>query len=155
MATPPLADVPAFKNWPGVTVAAGQESAAEAVLRFVSSRVRLVSTQAGGPTWLIPPEDDDDDFTLAPVPDVIAELVVSVAARVWANPDGKSSKTTGPFASSWADKITLSEDEKATIREVVGAGSNIVPGLSSVKLTAPSGTRASTLPPRIDDIERW
>lgn len=155
MATPPppLADVADFRAWPGVVVPPGNEPAAEAVLRYVSARVRLVSTQAGGPTWL-----DDAGDLVANIPDVISQLVVAVAARVWANPEGKVSKTTGPFGAAWSEKlqgVTLSPEEKAMVREVVGGGTNTVAGLSSVKLSAPSGTRASTLPPRIEDQERW
>lgn len=113
-ALPPLASVAQLRAWPGVTVADGQEDAANAVLARASSVVR----RAAGRTWV------DPDGELEGVPAEIPGIVVESAARFWNNPHGASMIVRGPFTEQFAQALEagvfLTQTQKDDVAAIVG-----------------------------------
>lgn len=128
MALPPLVTVEEFKQWPEVTVSGTDgETRAEAVLVAVSSKARAAASR----TWV------DEEGDLTEVPDVVKAIVVSVAARVWANPAATSQHGQGPFTAAWAANLqglALTEEEREEIRASV-AEDGSTPGLWTLSTT--------------------
>lgn len=128
MALPPLAALPDLKAWPGVVIPESAEPQAVALLGHVSAKVRDHAQL----DWV-----NDTGDALADVPPIVATIVVTVAARVWANPEAKLSRGSGPFVSAWdPDQVglVLTEDEKASITRAAGRGSGIL-GLGVISTT--------------------
>lgn len=80
----PLASLDELETWLGSTIDGFDAARAEAVLGAASSLIR----SAAGVTWAD-----------TPVPDEVHTVALTVAARVYRNPDAASqmSDTTGPF----------------------------------------------------------
>lgn len=98
----PLAQPDALAAWLGESVDDDYERAV-AVLDHASTLVRVEA----GVTW---------EGTTAP--DGIAQLVVRVGARLWLNPSGLVSSTTGPFSGTFGS-AGLTDDERAEIWRIV------------------------------------
>lgn len=126
MSLPPLAALDAFKRWPEVNVTIADSPRAEELLHHVSVLIR----DHAGVDWV----DEDDE--LEDVPDIVATITLTVAARVWANPTFRTSQARGPFVSAWdagSVGLALNDDEKARITRAA-AGSGFL-GLSTIKTT--------------------
>jgi hypothetical protein len=115
MALAPLASITDLAGWLGTTPQGDDATRAELVLSAVSALVRSEARR----TW----ED-------LPVPEVIRAVTLTVAARVYRNPEAAASYslTTGPFGKSltFADPkavgLFLTDDEKLTISRSVPGG---------------------------------
>lgn len=114
-ALPPLVTVVDLGDWLGQSLAV-DDARAGAVIRAASTLVRRET----GRQW-VTEVDEDDAYTLdESVPAItendleVAQTVVKkVAARLWWNPAGASSQTTGPFGASWSEAgLVLTDDEK-------------------------------------------
>lgn len=115
MSLPPLADLAAFKLWPGVKVTTDQESSALAVLDAASAAARRRARK----TWL-----NDDGSALAGVPDGVPQVVVAAAARFWGNPQARLMLTAGAESEQWAAVvagISFTDDELATLLSAAGS----------------------------------
>ena len=112
----PLATVADLGAWLNETLTT--DARAAAVLDHASSLVRI----AAGVTWLEP----------AVVPDGIPQLVVRVAARMWQNPSGLKSATTGPFSGTFGG-MELTVSERAEIQRILNPGS--LRGIGTISTT--------------------
>lgn len=90
MALPSLAAVSDLAGWIGRAIP-DNDPRAGAVLSQASNRVRRVT----GQTWV------DDAGALTNVPDIVRDVVVRVAARVWMNPEGLDSVTLDDGTKRW------------------------------------------------------
>ncbi len=122
MGLPALATPAALAAWLGVTIT--DDDRAQAVLRAASTLVRA----RAGENWV-----DAAGYLAADIPDGIPQVVVAVAARVWVNPTGASSSTTGPFSSAWPVGFALTDDEAAMVDAAMGA--TRVRGLGTISTT--------------------
>lgn len=86
----PYADISDLATWTGETIA-DDDARATAVLRAASVLVRTFVGSDVTEAW-------------TEVPDDVATVVVQVAARVWANPNGAVSQTTGPFTIRYGEE---------------------------------------------------
>lgn len=115
MALPPLAAVSDLAAWVGQEIP-DEDPRAGAVLSASSALVRAYTSE----TWV---EDD----VLTDVPDVVVAVVVQVAGRVWRNPEGVTSRSSGPFSERYADAVSsglfLTTEEKNMLAEFVQAAS--------------------------------
>lgn len=126
---PSLADLEAFKQWPGVNVPAGKDESAQAVLDAASAIVR----SEAGQDWV----SDGSPQTLSDdLPDIVPVIVVTMSARVWNNPNGFIQRSTGPFSGSYAQwaalGLVLTDQEKAQLVPASGAKR---PGLWTLSTT--------------------
>lgn len=101
MALLPLVNAADFSDWLGRSFEASELPRAEAVLLRVSS---LVRSRAGGRTW----ENEE-------VPGEIATVVLTVASRVWNNPNAARQQTAGPFSESYVVTGAYLTPEEAAI----------------------------------------
>jgi hypothetical protein len=132
---PPLATDTDLVTWLGHEVNVPR---AVAILNASSTLIRNHT----GRVWV-----DEDGVTEDGVSDLHLEGVrlvcLSVAARVYTNPNGKSQSTSGPFSwsvAAWAAMgLALTDEEKAQLPGQVGA----VQGLSSIRVQAPWAARGS------------
>jgi hypothetical protein len=130
MALLPLATVDDLETWLGQAVAVAR---ADAILAAASTLVRSHTgrawTDADG-EW----EDTATDLQQQ----IVREVTVRVAARVYTNPYGTTQETTGPFSravAAWsAMGMALTPDEREALPASIGGG---IPGLSSVRVVAP------------------
>lgn len=95
----------------------GSYERAAAVLDHASALVRIEASE----TWLV-----------AAVPDGIPQLVVRVAARMWPNPTGLRSSTTGPFSGTFGD-AELTGGEKQEVWQIMHPGQRR--GLGTISTT--------------------
>lgn len=129
---PPLAGVDDLETWLGESIASSSHPRAIAILTHASTRVRTFT----GRTWVgeSGPEEGVDALKL----DAARQVVVLVSARVWKNPHGRLSESTGPFSytnAEWAAMgAALTEDEKEMLGGTQESG---IPGLSSFRVEAP------------------
>lgn len=112
----PLATVTALENWLGDDLSDSFDRAF-AMLDHASALVRI----AAGETW-----------SSGAVPDGIPQLVVRVAARMWPNPNGLRSSTTGPFSGTFAEN-ELTPAEKSEVWAIVHPGERR--GLGTISTT--------------------
>lgn len=104
--TEPLASNHDFERWPGVVVTEAQADQVEFLLERASSLVR----EHTGQTWITVV---DDVSVLGDVPDIVRDIVVEMAIRVWNNPKNIKSDTTGPFTAQLAPgDMVLTDDQK-------------------------------------------
>lgn len=101
MALLPLVGTTDFSDWLGRSLELSEMPRAEAVLRRVSA---LVRSRAGGRTWA------DED-----VPAEIVTVVLTVASRVWNNPNSARQQTAGPFSESYDVTGAYLTPEEASI----------------------------------------
>lgn len=99
MGLPALATPAALAAWLGAPV---DDARAQAVLSAASTLVRA----RAGENWV-----DAAGQLEAGIPDGIAQVVVLVAARAWANPTGASSSGASPFSAAWPVGFALTEAE--------------------------------------------
>lgn len=111
MALPSLAARAELESWLGVTFAGAEATRADAALAHASGSVRATAARA----WV-----DGAGTTLLGVPNGIPELVVRVAARMYANPTGNESETTGPFAVKYGPQ-DLTDAERSQVAALVKA----------------------------------
>lgn len=122
MATPPLATVNALEEWLGLaadSLTGADAARAGAYLAAASTLVRSETRRA----WLTAvdtldesvPGIDDDDLAVA------ATIVVQAAARVWRNPAGVISESTGPFSATFSDAAALGVYLTPTDKEMLAA----------------------------------
>ena len=108
---------------------------AQSLLSAGSTRIRAFT----GRVWVDSDGPQATEFQL----EVVREVCVSYAQRVYSNPDGATQQTSGPYSKSVRDWSAagprLSPEEMADLEQVRGG----VPGLSSVRVTAPRGTEPS------------
>ena len=126
MALPPLADPDALAAWVGQEIPVG-DARAEAVLSGASAVVRAYANQ----TWV-----DANGALAADIPDVVGTVVVQVAARAWANPDGLQSVTIDDSTRRWgsdAQGLYLTDAEKALLDGLSTSSGS--PGLSTLGMT--------------------
>lgn len=91
-----VASIDDLAAWLGTDI--DNEDRADAILAAASTLVRSKTGRAWVDADGVQLEDvDDDDFEL------VKTVVVQVAARVWLNPRGFTSETTGPFSYSVAE----------------------------------------------------
>lgn len=100
MALPPLAQVSDLAAWLGRSIDSADPRAG-AVLSQASNRVRAYTHQ----TWV------DDAGALTDVPDVVRDVTVRVAARVWRNPEGLDSITLDDGTKRWGSIRGLAFDD--------------------------------------------
>jgi hypothetical protein len=139
---PALAGADDLATWLGEEISGTSIPRANVVLAQASTRVRTFT----GRTWIGESGDIDegvDELAL----DAARQVVVLVAARVWKNPHGRISQSTGPFSftnAEWAAMgAALTDDEKEMLG---GTQSSGIPGLTSFRVEAPveaKGTRSS------------
>lgn len=113
MGLPALAPVTDLAVWMGVAITEGTDvDRARALLSAASTLVR----SRAGKLWVDAEGNAEDD-----VPDQIAHVVVSVAARLWANPTGAATSGAGPFSSTWAKPVfALTEAEADMVDAAMG-----------------------------------
>jgi len=126
MPLPSLATTDDLADWLGVTIE-DDDDRAEAVLRHASTAVRVEA----GANWMNSTGD-----ALEGVPFGIPEIVVQVAARMWVNPSGATSQTTGPFSAEFTG-LELTDGEKAAIARAISTagGAGAVTGLWTLQTT--------------------
>lgn len=125
----PLVESATLASWLGVTFApdSTEESRAGTVISVLSGFARSTAKQ---PNW-----------TLENVPEDVSAVVLMVAVRNWANPDGKTSVTIEDITRRWESGTLFSETELATFKRYRPGSSG---GLSSVqfdrggRITSPS-----------------
>lgn len=128
MALPSIASTTDLAEWLGLEFAAesADEGRAETVLAHASAAVRVEARRQ----WV------DEEGALDGVPEGIPELVVQIAARMWANPTGAEQQTTGPFARRNLAN-TLTDAEKDAVHAAVRAdeGTTSTGGLWTLSTT--------------------
>ena len=112
-----LATVAALGTWLN-EILDDNDPRAIAVLDHASNLVRI----AAGTTWLSP----------SPIPDGIPQLTVRVAARLWQNPTGLASTTTGPFSATFAGE-ELTQAERNEVRRILNPTG--IRGLGTISTT--------------------
>lgn len=109
MALPPLATIDDLTAWLGSEPS--NEDRAEAILAAASTLVRSHT----GRTWVGADGEPNTDLTADDL-EVAKTVVVTVAARVWTNPNGTTQQTAGPYSQSvaaWAALgLELTKTEK-------------------------------------------
>ena len=115
MALPPLAEVSDLADWTGRSIDPSDPRAGAVLLR-ASALVRAYT----GQTWTNAGGDLQD------VPEVVAGIVVQVAARVWMNPAGLSSITVDDATRRWgadgSGGLMLTDAEKAVLADYMDGG---------------------------------
>lgn len=114
MTSAPLASIDQLEAWLGHPLVGHDATRADAMLKAASSLVRT----AAGTTW-----------DGVPVPEDVQTVTLTVAARVYRNPDAAAqySRSTGPFTKSVtfanpaAVGLYLSAEEKAIVGRYRGA----------------------------------
>lgn len=103
MALPSLAQVSDLAAWVGRDIPAADPRAG-AVLSHASTRVRTYA----GQSWT------NVDGSLATVPDVVRDVVVRVAARVWRNPEDLDSVTLDDGTKRWGSTrgLVLTDEDR-------------------------------------------
>ena len=133
MALPPLALPSDLAAWVGQTIPF-DDPRAEAVLSASSALVRSYT----GQTWVDGAGELDD------VPDVVASVVIQVAARVWANPNGVVAATLDDGSLRWSEAnasgLILTDADKAVLAAYQEQGSESF-GLGTISLAG--GSRAN------------
>lgn len=131
MALPPLATVDELAVWLGVDIT--NEDRAEAILVAASTLIRTHT----GRIWVDAdgdPEADADPVKL----DAVNTVCLSVAGRVYTNPDGTKQESIDGYSNTVADwaafGLSLTDDEKA----MVGGSSVGIPGLGSIRVETPA-----------------
>lgn len=109
MGLPALASPSDLVAWLGAPV---DDERAQAVLAAASTLVRA----RAGENWV-----DENGYLKDSIPDGIPTVVVTVAARLWANPTGTTSSATGPFSASWQVGFQLSDAEADMVDAAMGA----------------------------------
>lgn len=136
MPLPSLVEYEAFETWSQRPVA--NRPRAEAILSAASTLIRAHT----GRVWV------DDDGTEDGVTEVqlgsVENVVLTVASRVYFNPDGNESQATGPFSRKVADwqalGLDLSDAEK---EQLTGTPTPGIPGLWSLRVIAPAAARGT------------
>lgn len=129
---PPLASLETLETWMGTSV---DSARADAIISAASTLIRSHT----GRVWVGAEgvEDGVTELQLAQVRDVC----ITVAERVYRNPDGTTHQLAGPYSRSVATwsalGLWLTDAEKARLP---GAG---VSGLMSVRVVAPAQARAT------------
>lgn len=135
MSFPSLASIEDLEAWLGTSVDATR---ADAILSAASTLIRSHT----GRVWV--DDDGTEEGVSAQRLATIKAVCVSVAARVYRNPDGATQQQTGPFNKSvaaWSSMgLALTADEKAQLSSAKAGG---IPGLSSVRVVAPADASAS------------
>lgn len=126
MALVPLASADDLAAWLGITLTPAQHDRADVVMLHASSAVRVHARR----NWI------DADGELDEVPEGIPEIVVQVAARMWANPSGLDSQTTGPFSATFGT-IELTDNEKDAISAALRSGTSGLWTLATTRGTTP------------------
>ncbi len=111
MALPAIAEPDELAGWLGIEFTEAQEERAVTVLAHASSAVRVAARRS----WV-----NADGDELEGVPAGIPELVVQVAARMWANPSGVEQEAKGPFSVRHG-AIGLTDAEKDAVASAVRA----------------------------------
>lgn len=114
---PALASPADLETWLGQQIEAPAAARAQAILHAAST---LVRNHTGRP-WIVDgddgptPEDGVSEVRL----DAVRTVVITVAARVYTNPNGTVAQTTGPFSrtvAAWASLgLALSDDERSLL----------------------------------------
>jgi hypothetical protein len=139
MTLPSLATVDEFAAWMGVTI--DNEERAEAILTAASTLVRSTSGRA----WVDADGEPEDGLTETQS-DAAHTVVLSVAERVWRNPQGLTSETSGPFSKSVAAWAAFGLELTETEKQMISLGSTTgIPGLTSVRVVAPALARGSAM----------
>ena len=129
---PPLASVEDLEARMGQTL---DSTRARSLLAAGSTRIRAFT----GRVWVDSDGPQGSELQL----DVVREVCVGYAHRLYSNPDGATQQTSGPYSKTvaqWsASGPRLSPEEMADLEQVRGG----IPGLSSVRVTAPRGTEPS------------
>lgn len=134
MPAPSLATLDDLETWMGEPV---HVQRAEAILHAASTLIRTRT----GRVWV------DDGGAEVGVTDLqiaaLRSVCVSVAARVYRNPEGRRQEAAGPFSwsvAAWAAAgLTLTDEELGLLPTAPGT----INGLSSVRVQAPWGARGS------------
>lgn len=87
---------------------------------------------------------------VTPLPATATVVLIPLAAKMWSNPEGNTSETTGPFTVARTGGSLLTKADKATLRRLAGGSSafsidTLPTGTSAVQLltiTASAGTFA-------------
>lgn len=139
MPLPSLATVEEFDVWLSGSVI--DEDRAEAILTAASTLVR----SASGRAWVGADGEPEEGLTETQS-DAAHTVVLTVAERVWLNPEGAVSQTAGPYSKSvaaWAAfGLELTDSEKAMLSTGSTTG---IPGLTSIRVVAPALARGSSL----------
>jgi hypothetical protein len=134
MALPSLATIDDLEAWQGAKV---DSSRAGAVLAAASTLVRAKS----GRVWV--GEDGVEEGVSELALDTVRTVCLTVADRVFRNPQGARQQVSGPFSQSLAEWATqglrLTPEESALLASAAGR----VPGLGSVRVTAPAQARGT------------
>jgi hypothetical protein len=133
MTLPLLAEAEALAGWLGVDLDAARQARADVVLAHASAAVRVEASR----NWV------DADGALDGVPVGIPEIVVQVAARMWANPTGVEAQTTGPFSAQYSP-LDLTDGEKQAIAAALRRGTT--GGLRTISTTRGDLETMSTVP---------
>lgn len=127
----PLVAPATLASWLGVTFApdSTEESRAGTVIGVLSGFARSTAKQ---PEW-----------TAENVPEDVSAVVLMVAVRSWANPDGKTSVTIEDITRRWENGTLFSDSELATFKRYRPGSSG---GLSSIQFTKGGQTQSPTTP---------
>jgi len=138
MALPLLASLDDFIDWEPVEVS--NVARAGAILSAASTRIRAHT----GRVWVdaAGPEEDATPIQL----DTVRTVCLTIASRVYNNPQGEIAHGEGPFSGTVAEwsayGLALTDDEKAQLSTAPSPG---IPGLWSLRVVAPAGARATYL----------
>lgn len=143
MLLPPLASAEDLQEWSATSIT--NEARAEAILAAASTLVRSFT----GRMWVVAAEDEEDppvweEGVTDLEKDQVLTVVLTVADRVYTNPQGAQYQTVGPFARSVAAWSTLGLALTPDEKDMLGGGPSGISGLSSIRVLAPaaaSGTR--------------
>lgn len=124
MALPPLVEVSDLASWVGEIIPAGDVRAG-AVLSAVSALVRSETNT----TWV------DANNALTEVPDEIRYVVLSMASRVWRNPDGYISERLGEYSYQLPSATASGSDWTAIERRILGRTNTQQRGLWTLSTT--------------------
>lgn len=79
-----------------------------------------------------------------PLPDSAQGVVLAVAARTFANPEGNTAETVGPYTVQRGGSLYLTKADKATLRRLTGGTGafsidTLPPGVSAIELVTITG----------------
>ncbi len=136
MGLPALAPVTDLAAWMGISITG--ETDTERARALLAAASTLVRTRAGE-NWV-----DAEGRLESGIPDGIPQVVVAVAARLWANPTGASSSGAGPFTTAWPVGFALTDAEADMVDAAMGTST--FRGIGTISTTrGPIDTR-SVLP---------
>lgn len=147
MALPALATIEELAAWLGDPI--DDVERGDAILNAASTLIRSRT----GRVWVDAAGTADADLTEVNLA-AVRTVTVLVASRCWRNPDGRISETLGPYSERLADwagaGLTLTEEEMRMLA-VTSTGTGI-PGLTSIRVVAPSDTRMGYYDDDADDL---